>query len=117
MIRYSDAQINLVSSHPEHYGNVDGLVLHPNGDLALYNLATLLPPRQFVALQISHALHRLPSNSTNVNLFATSALVQIASIPATIVRGLSMTVIVNVSQPFLCAKPNFDIIACCFDGE
>jgi hypothetical protein len=37
---------------------------------------------------------------------------------AVIVRSLSMTVIVNVSQPFLRAKPNHDITVSCFaDGE
>jgi hypothetical protein len=76
MIRYSDTDINLVSNAVKYYGDVDGLVPHSGGDLALYNLAALLPPRQFVAHQISHALHRLSCNSTNTNLFVRSTLYQ-----------------------------------------
>jgi hypothetical protein len=115
---YSDAEINFVSSFEEYYGDVDGFVPHFGGDCALSNLAALLPPRQLAARQISQALHLLPCNSTKINLFTRSTLEQKTSTKAVIVRRLSMILIVNVSQPFLRAKPKPNIVVFCFvDGE
>jgi hypothetical protein len=97
----------------EYYGDVDWFVPHSGGDCALNEFNALLPPRQGAARQICHALHRLPFNSTNASFLLRSTLIQIARTPAEIVRRLSMRPIGNVSQPFLCAKPNQDTAVFC----